>query len=250
MDIDTEYEPIKKKRIAIVSCKSRKQDYICSADEMYSPSPIYKTQREFCIKAYDEYYIISSEYGIISPQQIIKPYSRAIKISWINPSKKHFIGGYKEGIIDLIEEQINWMINKGWIIDFHTSKTYYDPLKENTKQKINYIKQPVGPGAIQQKYEEGIIMLDTHDLKTCNELLSLKSKKSKESKQWWYHHNHKPYFGTSGTILSVFKSQNLNSGAMYKVSLKQSPHSRGWVIDKSLLDKLYQTDSGQWRIKK
>ena len=250
MDIDENYQPITKKRIAIVSCKSKKKDYTCSADEMYSPSPVYRAQKSFCIKGYDDYYIISSEYGIIHHTQIIKPYNRAIKVSWVNPSDHHFIGGYKEGMLDLIHNQIKWMKDQGWSVDFHTSRTYLDPLLPETKQKLNYIKQPVGPGAIQQKYEGAYTLLDRESLKKCNEFISLKSDKPKEAKKWFFHPLHKSHYGTSGTMLSAYKEQELNSGAMYKVSLGQSPQSRGWVIDESLLPNLYQTESGQWRLRK
>lgn len=250
MDIDEDYKQIRKKRIAIISCKSKKQDYTCSADELYSPSPIYRAQKAYCIKGYDDYYIVSSEYGIIHPTQIVKPYNRAIKVSWVNPSDHHFIGGYKEGMIDLIHNQIKWMKDQGWSIDFHTSKTYFDPLSKETQQMLNYIKQPVGPGAIQQKYEGAYTLLDEESLKKCNEFISLKSDKPKEAKKWFYHPLHEPHYGTSGTMLTAYKEQELNSGAMYKVSLGQSPQSRGWVIDESLLPLLYQTDSGQWRLKK
>jgi hypothetical protein len=34
------------------------------------------------------------------------------------------------------------------------------------------------------------------------------------------------------------------------VSKGKNLHTKGWVIDQSLLKKLYKTESGQWRIKK
>jgi len=252
MDIDENYQPITKKRIAIISCKRRKQDYTCSADEMYSPSPGYRSQKEFLIKGYDDYYIISSEYGIIHHSQIIEPYDRAIKIGWNNPAKDIYIGGYKEGLLEQIENQLQWMKSKGWEIDFHTSKTYFDPLLPETKQKLNYIKQPQGAGAIIPRYEEATNMLDTKPLEECLKSIGRKSEKPVESKRWWYHQDYEPFYGTSGELWGNYKKQGIEfDGAnLRKVPMGGYKHSTGWVIDKYLLDKLYQTNSGQWRIKK
>ena len=238
-------------RIAIVSCKSKKQDYVCSADEMYSASPTYKTQREYFIKGYDDWYIMSSEYGIIHHTQIIEPYNRTLGVNGPNSSINNKIIGFNEGIIQQIENQIKWMNNQGWILDLHASNTYYKEISLNTKKLLNHIKQPMGPGAVQQRYLDAINMLDNEPLDVCNSIISKKNpNKQPEQDKWFYHNNYESFFGTSMKIVTKFKEQNLNSGAMYKVSLGQSSQSRGWVTDKSLLDKLYQTDKGQWRIKK
>ena len=42
----------------------------------------------------------------------------------------------------------------------------------------------------------------------------------------------------------------LDEGTVHKLSKGKIPHHKGWVIDKDLLNKLYQTEKGQWRIKK
>lgn len=249
MDIDSEYEPIKKKRIAIVSCKSRKQDYVCSADEMYSVSHLYKAQREFLIKGYDDYYIMSSEYGIISPNHIIKPYDRVVgtRLHQSNPDVKN---GWDPDTIYLIEEQINWMLKKGWAIDIHTSKAYYDPLSEETKKRINYVKQPHGINLIKPIYDEATDMLDTKSLDECLQFIGHKEDKSNKAPINWYHPEHGLFYGTTWALYIKYKDQKLNNGNLDLVRTGINPQARGWVVDESLLDKLYQTDSGQWRLKK
>jgi hypothetical protein len=250
MEIDAEYTPIKKKRIAIVSCKSRKQDYVCSADEMYSPSPVYRAQKDFCIKGYDEYLIVSSEYGLITPNHIIKPYNRTIGESGNNMAKENKIMGWDSNTLSLIEEQLKWMFKQGWIIDYHTSMSYYKYLSDDVKKKINYIKQPMGAGASVPKYIEATRMLDTVPLKECLKFISKRNTQPSEEDKWFYHKDYPPFFGTSGKLVRKYKGElPLNTGNMYKASIGLQPHSCGWVVDKSLLNKLYQTDSGQWRIK-
>lgn len=251
MGIDAEYTPIKKKRIAIISCKSRKQDYVCSADEMYSPSPIYKAQREFCIKGYDDYYIVSSEYGIISKDEIIEPYNRTIGESGNNMAQKNTVKGWETKTLSLIEEQLKWMVSKNWEVDYHTSLNYYNPLSEEVKKGINYIKQPMGAGKSKPQYEKATEMLDDFPLEECTKFISHRDPKPAEEEQWFHHPNLPSFFGTSGKLARKYKRElPLNTGGLFRVAIGQFEHHKGWVIDKSLLDKLHQTDSGQWRLKK
>lgn len=252
MEIDAEYTPIKKKRIAIVSCKSQKQDYPCSADEMYSPSAAFKAQREFFIKGYDDYYIMSSKYGLIHHSQIIKPYNRMVGESSMITKNQDQIRGWEMEVISLITEQIKWMISKGYEIDIHASRNYYNPLPQEIKDKINYIKQPQGVNNVKPRYDQAIEMLDTKPLKECLESIGRKSEKPKESKRWWYHPNYKPFYGTTTMLFGYYnkKGLKLNSGNLSKIHAGEMKQAAGWVIDKSLLNRLYQTDSGQWRIKK
>jgi hypothetical protein len=63
-----------KKRLAIINCKSKKQSYKCTAEEMYFISFQFKAQIEFIKVYYDDYAILSTKYGIIYPTSIIEPY--------------------------------------------------------------------------------------------------------------------------------------------------------------------------------
>ena len=250
MDIDENYQPIKNRRIAIVSCKSRKQDYTCSADEMYSVSHLYKAQREFFIKGYDDWYIISSKYGIIHPTQIIEPYDITLGAHSSNMTKNQTINTWDDDILDKIEKQIEWMVKKGWEIDIHTSRVYYNPLSDKVKNSTKYIKQPRGVNTVKGIYNNATKMLDDDSLEKCLEFISEKKQTTtQDTPKWWYHRDSEDFFGTSGELKKLYPEQ-MNEGGILRVSIGQFPQHRGWVIDKSLLDKLYQTDSGQWRIKK
>ena len=250
MEIDAEYTPIKKKRIAIVSCKSQKQDYPCSADEMYEMSHIYKAQREFMIKGYDEFYIVSSKYGIISPSQIIEPYNITLGISARNMKGINDVQGWDHKILNLIETQLNYMVNRGWTVDYHTSMNYYKPLSQDIKKKITHIKQPMGVNAVKPLYDKATHMLDTQSLEECLQFITYRDpNKPKESPRWFFHPSNPPFKGTTGELVTKY-SENLNSGALYKLTVGDALQHKGWVVDESLLDNLYQTDSGQWRLKK
>ena len=60
--------------VAITNCRSMKQDYTCSAEEMYSKSYVFRAQKDLFNIAYDRYLILSSEHGLILPTAIIEPY--------------------------------------------------------------------------------------------------------------------------------------------------------------------------------
>jgi len=250
MDIDENYEPITKKRIAIVSCKSRKQDYICSADEMYSASHLYKAQRNFFIKGYDDWYIISSKYGLIHHTQIIEPYDITLGAHSSNMTKNQKISTWDEYTLEKIQNQIDWMVKKGWVIDIHTSRVYYNPLSDKTKNSTNYVKQPRGVNTIKEIYDTSTQMLDNNPLEKCLEFISEKKlSKTQDTPKWWYHNDFEKFYGTSGELKKTYPEQ-MNEGGILRVSTGQFEQHRGWVIDKSHLSNLYQTDSGQWRMKK
>lgn len=67
------------KSICIVSCTKNKQNYECNAKIMYSKSTLFKKQIELIEKKYKcDYYILSAKYGLLKPDDIIKPYDKSL----------------------------------------------------------------------------------------------------------------------------------------------------------------------------
>lgn len=64
--------------IAITNCRSMKQDYTCSAEEMYSKSYVFRAQKDLFNLAYDRYLILSSHHGLILPTKIIDPDRKSV----------------------------------------------------------------------------------------------------------------------------------------------------------------------------
>lgn len=61
--------------IYFVGCTKNKQDYACSAKEMYSKSVLFKKQIAYINKiSDDDYYILSAKYGLVHPDHKIEPY--------------------------------------------------------------------------------------------------------------------------------------------------------------------------------
>ena len=49
-------------KVAITNCRSMKQTYPCSAEEMYSKSYVFRAQKDLFNLAYDRYLILSSQH--------------------------------------------------------------------------------------------------------------------------------------------------------------------------------------------
>ena len=62
-------------RIALISCTSLKEDYDCSAIELYSKSPTFRLAYAYAEIVADDIYILSAKYGLVSKDQVLAPYN-------------------------------------------------------------------------------------------------------------------------------------------------------------------------------
>jgi len=237
-------------RIAITNCKARKQDYACSVDEIYNKSHLYKAQKEFFIKGYDDYYVMSFAIGIKHHTDIIEPYELCLsKFSSIMASKHQVVKVDPERV-KIVNDQLLELINKGWIIDLHTSRGQIKLLSKEVRDKVNYIKQPRGVNNIKPIYEKATQMLDTNSLEDSLKFISKKHPtKYIEEPKWFYHPVYEPFFGKSKELKRICP-EYLDEAGIKRVSIGIFKQHRGWVIHQSYLNEFYQTDSGQWRFKK
>jgi cytoplasmic iron level regulating protein YaaA (DUF328/UPF0246 family) len=106
--------------IAIITCGSTKQDYSCSAVEMYSDGIFFKTMKTYVEHTYDKYYILSGKYGLLEPNQIIEPYSDVVffaqkifKKRGIKPQPKEYKLKWAEMVSNQVSfnGEVNWHIN-------------------------------------------------------------------------------------------------------------------------------------------
>lgn len=64
-------------RICLVSCVSKKANSKRKASELYL-SPLFKKAKDFALKDFDHWYILSAKYGLLNPGSIIKPYDTSL----------------------------------------------------------------------------------------------------------------------------------------------------------------------------
>lgn len=76
-------------KIVLLSCSSRKKNYTCRAEELYSESSNFRLAYEYAKLVADQIYILSTKYGLLHCHDVIAPYNsylgdktEAEQISW------------------------------------------------------------------------------------------------------------------------------------------------------------------------
>ena len=235
------------KRIAIINCKAKKQKYSCKAEEMYDISFQFRHQVKFIKEYYGDYLILSSKYGLITPDTIIDPYETSLaKGSRLKSTNKLNEEQLKEWIIK-VKLQLNQLSQQYDEIDLHISNSYLSPIKDILSDKIKHIKQPVNPGLVKNRYDEILEIFQLKGKVDLNTIGEQRKSKDPEVERWWYHNDYEPFFGYARHLCKKYPI--IDEGNATRVSRGLNFHTQGWVIQKeslSLLDK----KSGKWRIKK
>tara|TARA_B110000971_G_C19886930_1_gene443442 strand:- start:138 stop:866 length:729 start_codon:yes stop_codon:yes gene_type:complete len=238
--------------VAITNCRSMKLDYTCSAEEMYSKSYVFRAQKDLFNEAYDRYLILSSKHGLILPTTLIEPYE---SIHLPKVSRVKIKGNWeKEKLDNWVNEvitKVNKLLEFASEVHFYVTNPYWSLVKKELGKnpKVKHITQQRNNPVGFRKYNEAVEMFKKGDsLNKCIVHVSTLDKGTPESNKWFYHLNEEKFWGKCHHLAK--KYDWADEGALHRVSLGKNPHHKGWVIDKKLLDKLYRTDSGQWRINK
>ena len=237
------------KRIAIVNCKAKKKDHQCIAEEMYSISFQFRAQIDFIKEYYDDYAILSTKYGIIFPTTLIEPYeislAKGARLKDAKGLSDHELEKWSSSVIS----QITSLSKNYDVVDLHISNQYLKPIKKILElPNVNFIKQPVNPGLVKNRYVEVLEDLKQNNPVDLTKIGEKRKSLDPEIERWWYHPDHESFFGFARHLKK--EHPIVDEGNATRVSRGLNPHTCGWVVDETLLDKLYKTDSGQWRLKK
>lgn len=63
--------------VYLVSCVSQKREYACVARDLYI-SDLFRKARRFTEASGCQWFILSAEYGLVTPGQVIAPYERTL----------------------------------------------------------------------------------------------------------------------------------------------------------------------------
>lgn len=81
-------------RLAVINCKKTKKEYACSVREMYEGSSLFRNQLTLINSLYKgKWALISTEYGVVFPDDIIAPYDTTIYFPSV--SIKEYLGDSK-----------------------------------------------------------------------------------------------------------------------------------------------------------
>ncbi|MEO7003744.1 MAG: DUF6884 domain-containing protein [Ktedonobacterales bacterium] len=61
------------KQIGLVAAAKVRRGGVCQAREQFERSPVFRRARDYCERTYDEWYILSAEHALLTPQQVIGP---------------------------------------------------------------------------------------------------------------------------------------------------------------------------------
>lgn len=237
--------------LAIISCKSGKMDYICKAKELYSKNIFFREQYAFLEKAYNKVLIASAKYNLISPDEVIKPYELSFD-ERIRVNKIRIIADdeYKKQWGLKIKNQINEIIDMFDEIHFHLPNSYWKWVEPYFKNnfKIKKISQQINPGENKKRYIEALDYYSKTNKINVSIIEERRISLNPETEKWFYGPNGEEFFGYTRGL--VKKYSYLDEGTIHKLSKNKISHHKGWVVKKELLNLLYKTNKGQWRLKK
>ena len=241
----------KMRKIGIILCSKSKQDYACSVREMYDCSISFKARRIFMDLAYDEWYVNTTlgtgVYRFVNPSTIIEPYG-----SWYIEEARMMKGNV------VTEEMIDEWINKlkqqfpnrdDIQLDCHLGVKYYNRLKE-VFPHCRYIKPQQNFTVTAWRYHDATeMLLAGSSLEECLEFIQKPyvMSRPKETEKHFYHSNGYKFYGKAWGLASKY---NIDNGSCYGLSMGTNDITYGWVTDETLVDYIYRTPKGQYRIPK
>jgi len=240
--------------IAIISCKKLKQTYPCSVREMYSKSPLFRSQLKFCeLVGYDEIYVMSVKYGLVGLDDVIKPYDLTLSKTLV--LNANVVDG--EAIEQVGYNVYNTLNNMGANVHFHTSVVYFDLVKKHLTIPHRRLVQGKQATQTMKSYDNAIVKYnETNDLEEAFKVLEYKKpqRKLNEPHRTWYHPDGRTFYGPHHHLIAEHPEVNL--GTAYKVMMTYiniligtswTYHVKGWHLDPTL--EFYQIN-GKWRVKK
>lgn len=111
-------------KIALVSCTKLKEEFPCEAKKLYSKSNLFNKAVSYIeAKDYDDWYILSARFGLLSKDKVVEPYDETLNKMNITERKN-----WAEQVLrDIIKIKPNE-------IDFYAGKKYREhlikPLKD------------------------------------------------------------------------------------------------------------------------
>jgi len=213
-------------KIAILGCKASKQDYECPADEMYSKSWIYRAQRDFISRVYNDYFFLSTEYGVIEPTRVIKPYNTTFYDSMDIKAAPQISKEQEEKILKQSANVINKIEGQ---VDLHMSTTYYKKLTKYLIKEVRHIKPKAAFGATKNAYNKALEMYDGENGEECLTYIQKKHpSKYNEQAKWFEHPEYGEFYGKATQLVKAYPGLDL--GNAYQMSTGRTKSHKQWRI--------------------
>lgn len=244
------------KILAVVNCKAKKRDYPTTAEDMYWPSKMFRMQVEFIREAYaNDYIIVSALKGVTTPTETIDPYNITMKKAKLNSTADVTLTSEEKDrwAQDIVNNPI---FEKYDEIHLHIGNDYHDPLSKYLSDKFIHVKQPRTPGLVITRYQEAKELWLSEQRMALAEIGEYRPSLYPEQRKNWMHVESGEFFGYSRDLVKAFPEQNLDEGTLYRVDKHNDegqhplsvPHSKGWCVQKDVLERLHKTYDKNGRI--
>ena len=233
-------------RAIIVTCRSKKHYFHnpTPAEEVYSAAYAFPPQRDFAKKAYNEYYIISTKYGLINFKTPIEYYDQVVFTQGKGHNKLKTKGVWdkneKQKWVEDLKKDINNLLNREEIksVDLHLTTSYWNVIKKEFQHhpKIKFVSQQRNSPLVKTKYEEALKEYNGENMEKCLSIISTISGEEKEQLKTFYHPEDGEIYGKARDVWKQFPYVDL--GGLHRVSMKRAKQHRGWVINEKYLSQL------------
>jgi hypothetical protein len=105
------------KSLGLVSCTKRKQNYPCKASEMYLPSNLFSKAYAYCKRNYDQVAILSAKYGLLLPNDEIRPYNLTL-----NTMRTIEVREWSKKVFRQMQRRLE--LDRIGAVSFHAGKKY------------------------------------------------------------------------------------------------------------------------------
>lgn len=247
--------------LAVVNCKSRKNDVTCSARDMYWPSKMFRTMVTTFDEIYPKFVILSAKHFVLDPITIIDPYCVSVDNHSFNKNQDHKLS--KEEKQQWVDNIVNDSIWDDYeYVHLHIGLSYWQLLKPHwkTNTKFIHIGQPRTPALVIQRYEQFLTTFNNTGIIDLKSIGKHYPSKYPEVRKNWYHPLHKDgFFGYARDLVKQFPDHNLDEGTLVRVDKKNDEgqhfnsvkQHKGWCCDELTLSLLkYDDIKKQWRITK
>lgn len=119
------------KKVYLISCTSKKQEFKCIAEEMYSKSLLFRLSLSYALNRVDDknsqIFVLSAKYGLLPLSKIIEPYNMTLK-----SMKKSEIAEWGKNVYGQMQQTFD-LENTQFI--FLAGQSYIKPLEEYLNNK-------------------------------------------------------------------------------------------------------------------
>ena len=139
-------------KTALIFCTKSKQNYSCTAKELYSKSDLFRKEYRFAKTFADKIYILSAKHGLVDENEVLTPYNQTLCGAKVNIKKE-----WSEMVLHQMEQTFDLNYDELIFLAGRNYTAYLIPtLREKYNAKIILPLENVGSIGKQKQYLKNI----------------------------------------------------------------------------------------------